>query len=147
MQPRGRHARGDCDIVNDYIVAVDHINDDDAILLNPMPSGSPPAMRDLIEDSSDPLLAKNGHIIVGYDIDEGGRSDNIRVVESVPEGLHDYMVKNHVGGFAFRPRFEAGEPVRSPDQTFELRFSVGEEELPEELRQNMTEVATADVTQ
>ena len=120
---------------------------DNAVLLNPMPSGSPPAMRDLIEDASDPLLAKNGHIIIGYDVDEGGRSDNVRVVESVPKGLYDYMVKNHVDDFAFRPRFEAGRPVRSPDQTFELRFSVGEEELPEELRQNMTEVATADVTQ
>ena len=120
---------------------------DDAILLNPMPRGTPPAMRDLIEDSFDPSLAKNGRIIVGYDIDEGGRSDNVRVVESVPEGLHDYMVKNFVDDFAFRPRFEAGQPVRSPDQTFELRFSVGGEELPEELRQNMTEVATADVTQ
>ena len=56
-------------------------------------------------------------------------------------------MKNHVRGFAFRPRFEAGEPVRSPNQTFELRFSFDEEELPEELRQNTTKVATADAIQ
>ena len=103
-------------------------------------------MLDLLEAATSPVPAKNGHIIVGYDIDEGGRPDNVRVVESSPRGLHDYMVKNHVRGFAFRPRFEAGQPVRSPNQTFELRFSVAQEELAEEVRQNMNKVATADAT-
>ena len=118
-----------------------------AILLNPTPSSTPPAMRDLLEDASDPDRTKNGHIIIGYDVNEGGRPKNVRVVESVPPGLHDYIVKNYVRDFAFRPRFEAGQPVGSPNQTFELRYTVGEEELPEELRQNTTEVAKADVNQ
>jgi protein TonB len=104
-------------------------------------------MRNLLDDASDPVQPKNGHIIVGYDVNEGGRPENVRVVESAPPGLHDYIVKNYVRDFAFRPRFEAGQPVRSPNQTFELRYTVGEEELPEELRQNMNEVAKADVTQ
>jgi tetratricopeptide (TPR) repeat protein len=118
-----------------------------AVLLNPQPKGSTPAIQDLLDDAANQDSPKNGHIIIGYDVDEGGRPDNVRVVESVPEGLHDYVVKNHVRGFAFRPRFEAGEPVRSPNQTFELRFSFDEEELPEELRQNTTKVATADAIQ
>jgi protein TonB len=118
-----------------------------AILLNPNPGSTAPAMRNLLDDASDPLQPKNGHIIVGYDVNEGGRPENVRVVESAPPGLHDYIVKNYVRDFAFRPRFEAGQPVRSPNQTFELRYTVGEEELPEELRQNMNEVAKADATQ
>lgn len=119
----------------------------EAILLNPMPSGSPPALHDLLDNASDPTREKNGLIIVTYDIDEGGRSDNVRVVESVPKGLHDYIVKNHVRNFAFRPRFEAGQPVRIRNQAFEVRYSFDEEELEDEVRQNTTEVATADVTQ
>ena len=117
------------------------------ILLNPIPKGSPPALLALLDDATDPTKEKNGRIVVTYDVDKGGRPDNVRVVASYPPGLHDYIVKNHVRSFAFRPRFEAGEPVRTPDQTYEVRYSFDEEELEGELRQNTTEVANVDVTQ
>lgn len=118
-----------------------------ATLLKSLPGSAPAAMLELLEKASDPTRDTNGHIIIAYDVDEGGRSNNVRVIESVPQGLHDYMGKNYVESFAFRPRFEEGEPVPSLNHTFELRFSFRDEELPEKTRQNTAEVATADATQ
>jgi len=121
------------------------------VLLTSLPAGAPATMRDLLEKASDPTRDMNGRIVVAYDVDEGGRSDNLRVIESVPQGLHDHMVKDHVENFAFRPRFEDGEPVPSLNHTFELRYSFEDEgedeELPDKTRQNTREVATADATQ
>ena len=120
---------------------------DNAILLNPTPKSSSPAMQNLLQQAANPTDEQNGYIVVSYDVDEGGRSDNIRVVESVPPGLYDYIVKNHVRGFAFRPRFSEGQPVRTRNETFEVRYSFDEEEMEGELRQNTTEVAKVDATQ
>lgn len=117
------------------------------VLLTSLPAGAPATMRDLLEKASEPTRDMNGRIVVAYDVDEGGRSDNLHVIESVPEGLHDHMVKDHVEHFAFRPRFEDGEPVPSLNHTFELRYSFDEEELTDKTRQNTPEVATADATQ
>lgn len=110
-------------------------------LLNAVPSGTPAAMADLLNNAADNDLTKNGHVIVRYDVTPWGRPDNVEVIESVPEGLHDYIVRNHVEGFAFRPRFVDGQPVETPDQVFEIRFSWSGEDLPPELRHNTPEVA------
>lgn len=118
-----------------------------AVLLKSLPDNAPATMRKLLARALDSTRNMNGHIVVAYDVDEGGRPDNVRVVESVPQGLHDFMVKNYVKNFAFRPRFEDGEPVRSPGHRFELPFSFSDEELLEKTRQNTVEVATADATQ
>ena len=104
-------------------------------------------MQNLLQEAANPTDEQNGYVVVSYDVDEGGRSDNIRVVESVPPGLYDYIVKNHVRGFAFRPRFAEGQPVRTRNETFEVRYSFDEEEMEGELRQNTTEVAKIDATQ
>lgn len=100
----------------------------DATLLESLARDTPAAMLRILENAAGAEADMNGHIVVTYDVDEGGRPDNVRVVRSVPPGLHDYMVKNYVQSFAFRPRFVEGEPVRSPDHRFELRFSFDEEE-------------------
>ena len=114
--------------------------------LNELPPGIPPAMSKLLESAADADADANGRIVVRYDIDEGGRPDNVRIVQSVPDGLHDYMVLNHVRSFAFRPRFADGRPARTPDQTFELAFPYDEQAPTEEVRQNSFEVATIDST-
>ncbi|MBT8094570.1 MAG: hypothetical protein KJP08_07165 [Gammaproteobacteria bacterium] len=108
--------------------------------LNEIPPASPSAMLKLLEKAADPGAATNGHIVVRYDVDAGGRPDNIRVVESVPAGLHDYMVVNHVRRFAFRPRFADGRPARTPNQAFELHYSWDEQAAPGKVRQNTVEV-------
>lgn len=146
-------------VVNNYKRGWQYLNSDpdlhayrdeifsNAVLLDSFPGSAPPTMMHLLREASDSASDMNGHIIVAYDVDEGGLSANVRVIESVPQGLHDYMVKNYVRSFAFRPRFEKGEPVPSLGHTFELRFSYQDEELAGKTRQNTTEVAATDATQ
>ncbi len=116
-------------------------------LLNQVPVKTAPRMRELLEKEDDPSIEKNGVVIVRYDVTEYGRVDNVRVVESYPPDLYNYMAKNHVRNFAFRPHFVDGEPVTSPDRLFELRFAYNEEELPEKVRQNMESYAVSDAGQ
>ena len=116
----------------------------DPLLLNEFPGSSPYDMVMLLQNAADDETAKNGRIVVSYDVDEGGRPENVRVVESVPEGMHDYLVVNHVRRFAFRPRFANGRPVSTPDQVFELEYSYDEQAPTDEVRQNTGTVVSAD---
>lgn len=111
------------------------------LLLNPIPAGSSPAMIELLGNASDPDTTKNGVMVVLYDINEFGRTANIRIIESVPAKYHDYIVFNHVQNFAFRPRLVDGEAVVSRDMSFEIHFSYRDNDLPQEIRQNMLEVS------
>lgn len=104
------------------------------LLLNPVPKGSPPAMIDLLGNAADPHTAKNGVTIIHYDISKFGRPVNIRIIESVPAERHDYIVKNHVEDFAFRPRLIDGEPVISRDMSFEIYFSYQDGTGPESMK-------------
>lgn len=113
-------------------------------LLNHIPVKTPSAMHDLLRNADEPAVTKNGVVIVRYDVSEYGRPENVRIVEAVPPEIYDYMVRNHVRNFAFRPRFVDGEPVMSPDRLFELRFSFRDEDLPEKVRQNMENVAAVE---
>jgi TonB family protein len=114
--------------------------------LNPVPGGSPAMLLSLLENAMEPGTTKNGYILVQYDIDTDGRSDNVQLVESTPQGLYDYVVLNHVRSFAFRPKFVDGEPVRSTGQQFEVQFSYELEDLPEEVRQNMAQLPATDAS-
>ena len=116
-------------------------------LLNRIPVKTPAMMRDLLADADDPSTEKNGLVIVRYDVSEYGRTRNIEVVESVPPEKYDYMVKNHVRNFAFRPQFVDGSPVESPGRLFEIRFSYRGQELDEEVRQNTETVAVSESAQ
>ena len=115
-------------------------------LLNPIPGGSPAKLLSLLENAAEPETTKNGYVLVQYDVDTEGRSDNVRLVESTPQGLYDYVVLNHVRSFAFRPKFVDGEPVRSTDLQFEVQFSYELEDLPEEVRQNMAQAPATDAS-
>ena len=105
-------------------------------LLNPVPEDTPSMMLSLLENSVDPDTTKNGFIQVYFDIDDGGRTRDVRIVESVPQGLYDYVVRNHVREFRFRPRIEDGAARSSPNQEYTIRFSYTQEDLSEDVRQN-----------
>ncbi len=113
-------------------------------LLNRMPVKTAPTMRELLREQDNPSIEKDGIVIVRYDVNKYGRPENLRVVESSPPDKYDYMVKNHVRNFAFRPHFVDGEPVDSPDRLFELRFALRDEALSEEVRQNTESFTVTD---
>ena len=106
------------------------------VLLNPVPEDTPYTMLSLLQNSTEPDTIKNGFIQVHYDVDDGGRPRNVRIVESVPEGLYDYVVRNHVRDFRFRPRIEDGEVKSSPNQEYTIRFSYAQEDLSDDVWQN-----------
>lgn len=116
-------------------------------LLNRIPFRTPPAMLDLLENASSDGGDKNGIVTVRYDVNRYGRPENVRIVESDPPELYDYMAKNHVRNFAFRPKLVDGKAVSSPGRLFELRYSYSEEDLPDKVRQNMETVAVSETAQ
>ena len=52
-----------------------------------------------------------GHVLVTFDIDEFGRTDNVAVLESIPPGLKTDSVITSIKRSRFRPRFVNGEIV------------------------------------
>jgi len=98
-------------------------------LLNNTQIALPEAMAELLTNAAHRDWPKNGHIGVRYDVTPEGRPANVRVVDSMPQGTYDYVVQQHVEGFAFRPRFVDGEAVASPDQIFEIHFALPDDQL------------------
>ena len=93
-------------------------------LLNEYPRTTVPDMRKLLLMSVDANSTFDPRLLVRYDVDEIGETRNIELVEPDPTGRWDYIVIKHVGKFVFRPAFVDGEPTETPDQTYEIRYSI-----------------------
>jgi TonB family protein len=55
--------------------------------------------------------ALKGRVLVRFDLDKSGRTQNVAVVESEPAGLKDEAVLRHIRRSRFRPQMENGELV------------------------------------
>lgn len=56
-----------------------------------------------------------GHVLVTFDVLPSGRTQNIRILESVPPGLKDDTSARSIARSRFRPRVIDGEPVLAED--------------------------------
>ena len=56
-----------------------------------------------------------GHVLVTFDVLPSGRTQNIRILESVPPGLKDDSSARSIARSRFRPRVIDGEPVLAED--------------------------------
>ena len=56
-----------------------------------------------------------GHVLVTFDVLPSGRTENIRILESVPPGLKDDSSARSIARSRFRPRMIDGEPVLAED--------------------------------
>lgn len=56
--------------------------------------------------------AAEGSVSVEFTVDEGGRADNIRIVEAEPAGLVDGAAIRHIASSSFRPIMRDGELTR-----------------------------------
>lgn len=65
--------------------------------------------------------AIDGHVLVRFDLDALGRTENVAVVESKPPGFKDESVVRHVRRSRFRPQLENGGLV--PAQALVLQFT------------------------
>ena len=71
--------------------------------------------------STDPD-ALSGHVTVRFDIDTGGNSGNVMLVESNPVGLKDEAVLRHIRRSRFRPAVANGELVTARGLAIQVKF-------------------------
>jgi TonB family protein len=67
----------------------------------------PISLRGLSQEPNAPM----GHVLVRFNLDKQGHSDNVQVVESNPPGLKDEAVLRHIRRSRFRPQIADGEIV------------------------------------
>jgi tetratricopeptide (TPR) repeat protein len=71
--------------------------------------------------SSDPS-APRGHVLVRFDIDAFGRSQNVTVLASDPPGLKDEAVARHIRESRFRPNIVDGKLVTTQNRALDVVF-------------------------
>lgn len=71
---------------------------------------------------SRPELFAQGYVVVNLGVDEEGRVQAPKIVESEPPGLMDRQVLDVLGSSRFRPRMDSGDIVRSDDVVFRHDF-------------------------
>ena len=105
-------------------------------VLNAMPPHSATSMRKLLMLSivNDNELV--GRLAVQYSIGPDGRTRDLQVLEGDPTGYWDPVVINHIDRLIFRPGIVDGEPSEYANNVYEIRYSIRDQELPEEFRQN-----------
>ncbi|MCZ6585768.1 MAG: TonB family protein [Gammaproteobacteria bacterium] len=86
-----------------------------------------PNLRGLVNENSEPG-AKPGFVLLVFDINERGRSENVVVVESSPPGLKDDAVARAVRQSRFRPGIRNGEIVRTTMVSHQVTFFYKPEE-------------------
>jgi tetratricopeptide (TPR) repeat protein len=71
---------------------------------------------------SDDPQAPRGRVLVRFDIDEFGRSNNVVVIASEPPGLKDEAVARHIRQSRFRPNIVEGRVVASRNKALDIIF-------------------------
>jgi outer membrane biosynthesis protein TonB len=61
-------------------------------------------------------------VLVRFDIDEFGRSNNVVVIASEPPGLKDEAVARHIRQSRFRPNIVEGRVVASRNKALDIIF-------------------------
>ncbi len=86
-----------------------------------------PSLRGLVSDNSAPGV-KSGFVLLVFDVDETGRSENVVVVESAPPGWKDDTVARAVRQSRYRPSILNGEIVRTTMISHQVNFLYRSEE-------------------
>ena len=78
--------------------------------------------RGLAQNPNDPD-ARSGHVLLRFDIDPFGRTENVEILESVPPGFKDDAAARSVRLSRFRPQIENGEFVLARSRAYMITFS------------------------
>ena len=76
--------------------------------------------------------APTGHVLVRFDLDAGGHSTAVTVVESSPPGLKDEAVTRHIRRSRFRPQMVNGEIVPAQGLALQFNFRYSPDALAEQ---------------
>lgn len=71
---------------------------------------------------SDWNLLSDGYVLLRYNVNEKGRAENIRIVESDPEGIMDRRISSALKRAYFRPRFTDGVAVTAENVMYRHDF-------------------------
>ena len=115
-------------------------------LLNVVPNDTAPSMRKLMMMSLNANDYSDGRLVVRFDVDTQGSTQNVQLVEPDPTGYWDDIIVAHVNKLVFRPRFENGQPVERQNQLFELRYTSTDADSVTDFGQNTLLRHTADIT-
>ncbi|MEO1203925.1 MAG: hypothetical protein AAFX10_14555, partial [Pseudomonadota bacterium] len=103
-------------------------------VVNPMPNGTPAAMRAVLRSSMNDDEEKNARLVAAFDLDEMGIPRNVRIEEGDPSGYLDPILIRYIDMLAFRPGFVDGEPARFENQALILDYYSAA--LAADIRQN-----------
>jgi outer membrane biosynthesis protein TonB len=83
--------------------------------------------------SNDPE-APRGHVLVRFDVDQYGRSQNVAIVSSEPPGLKDDAITRYIRESRFRPRIVDGQIVYTSNKALDVifRYLPDEDEQPQQ---------------
>ena len=121
----------------DILVADESLNAElierfsDPTLINEVPTGTPPAMKMLIDSLAGLDPQPSTIISMRFDVDDTGTPRNIEIIEGDPSGYWDEIFERHVGKFVYRPRFDNGEPVVTEGLGWSMAYLPSEAVLPE----------------
>jgi len=84
-----------------------------------------PVLPDDLQAPAPDAPAQSAYIKVRFSVDETGRAENMEVVESSPPAADKYVsrLRKRLLSTAFRPRFEGGQPVATPNVGFVYSYS------------------------
>jgi hypothetical protein len=80
------------------------------------------SIRGLASNPNDPD-AVPGHVLIRFDVDPFGRTQNVSIVESDPPGFKDDSAQRSMSLSRFRPRMEDGDFVFARDRGYMITFS------------------------
>ncbi len=67
-----------------------------------------------------------GYVRFVFDISPQGAVENLRTIESVPEGVFDSVARYAITRWRFKPAEKNGESVRQTDMAYTMEFKIGE---------------------
>jgi hypothetical protein len=79
----------------------------------------------------DPADYRTGYVVARFTVNDRGRVTDTEIADADPAGFAamETRVRNAVRDFIYRPRYENGEPVRTPAQTFRHEFLYRDSDL------------------
>ncbi|NRB23287.1 energy transducer TonB [Shewanella sp.] len=66
--------------------------------------------------------AKSGYVQLQYDVDSKGKTENIQVIKSQPEGIFDDAAVRALSKWKYNPKIADGKPVKQLGLKVQLDF-------------------------
>lgn len=76
--------------------------------------------------SEDHAIVEQGYVILQFDINEQGATENIEVIESTHNGLFDREAVSSLKKWRYKPKLVNGQPARDTGKKVRLEFQIAD---------------------